>query len=285
MGSRQVLVVALALVATVANAWSDSAHGAITILAYRHLTPEVQKRFDELMKTNIEPKYQSTAMAGVWADDYYDDKVNTGRWHYINYHFRADGRKSTNQPDRENVVWAIDKFTRQLKDRSASPNDRAFAFRFVLHLVEDVHNPMHTVARDTDRAPGGDRGGNDFLVVPGQLLPRSNTNLHRVWDSGCGAFDLPMRGGEPGFAEACEGLADEIEKECSFEQYQKEPRTMDPNDWALEGFKIAQDFCYKLPEGGTPTHSYVEEGQRIARKRAAYAAYRLAKLLNDALKS
>jgi hypothetical protein len=279
---------ALALLAvattTTAFAWSDSGHGAIAQLTYRHLTPAAQKRFDELLKVGVEEKYQTGPMAAVWADEYRNAKVNTGPWHYINIHFRTDGKPVTMKALDENVVWAIGKFENVLADRNADDVKRAEAFRYLLHFVGDAHQPLHNVARDTDKTPDGDRGGNDFAIVPGNGLPSWNTNLHRVWDSGCGSFELPMRGGQPGFEEACDRLADRIEKAFPFSSLQAEVRNLNANTWVQDGYKIATTFAYTAPEGGTPSLEYVKKGQEISMRRAALASYRLAAILNKHLR-
>jgi hypothetical protein len=274
----------LAALACASYAWSDSGHGAIAQLAYRHLTPAAKKKFDELLKFGVEARHQTGPMAAVWADEYRSTTANTGPWHYINIHFRTDGKPVTMKALDENVVWAIDVFSKVLNDRRADNTKRAEAFRFILHFVGDAHQPLHNVARDTDKTPEGDRGGNEFAIKPGNGLPSWNTNLHRVWDSGCGAFELPMRGGNPGFEQECAKLADRIEKAYPLATLKEEVKNLNAMSWVKDGAKIARDFAYTAPEGGTPTIEYVKKGQDICNKRAALAAYRLAAMLNAAFK-
>jgi hypothetical protein len=50
---------------------------------------------------------------------------------------------------------------------------RRVALRFVIHLVGDLHQPLHV-------GDNGDRGGNDTRV---RFFTRGS-NMHRVWDSG-----------------------------------------------------------------------------------------------------
>ena len=52
------------------------------------------------------------------------------------------------------VVAKISQFTAVLADRSASERKREIALKFLVHLVGDVHQPLHS----TDH---GDRGGNE----------------------------------------------------------------------------------------------------------------------------
>lgn len=281
---RAILAIATAALATASFAWSDSGHGAIAKLAYRHLTPAAKKKFDALLKVGVAEKYQNGPMAAVWADDVRNERPETGPWHYINIHFRTDGKKVTMKALDENVAWAIDLWSKPLADQRASDEKRAEAFRWILHFVADAHQPLHNVARDTEKTPAGDRGGNDFAIVPGTVLPAWNTNLHRVWDSGCGAFELPMRGGQPGFEAECDKLATKIENAYPVSSLKKELADLNAKNWVQDGFKIARDFAYTAPEGGTPNAAYIKKGQDVCMKRAALAAYRLAAILNKSLK-
>lgn len=67
------------------------------------------------------------------------------------------------------VVAAIERFEVVLRDRSAPPRERLEALKFIVHLVADVHQPLHC-------ADDGDRGGNDIRVS----LSGRRTNLHAV---------------------------------------------------------------------------------------------------------
>ncbi|MCH7903991.1 MAG: S1/P1 nuclease [Armatimonadetes bacterium] len=281
MTSRCTIVAALTVVAATASAWSDAGHGAIVFLAYRHLTPEVRAKVDVLLKVGVDKKYAPLEMAAIWADATRTDE--NGPWHYINVHFRTDGKPVTNQALEENVVWAIDRFTKQLADATLTEEQRADALRYVLHFVGDAHQPLHNVARDTERYPNGDRGGNEFAIKPGNGLPSWTTNLHRVWDSGCGAFALPMRAGEEGFVERAEELADVLAGFHAREDLDADVRNLDPKAWIRVGSAIAITSAYVTEEGGTPSTLYLRSGQRICMRRAALAAYRLAEILNIAL--
>jgi hypothetical protein len=76
-------------------------------------------------------------------------------------------------PERECAVAKIDEFAVVLRYKTEPMRDRLEALKFLVHLVADVHQPLH--ASDDD-----DRGGNDIRVT---FLGRQ-TNLHAVWDWG-----------------------------------------------------------------------------------------------------
>ena len=64
-------------------------------------------------------------------------------------------------------------------DESASNANRAVALCWILHIVGDMHQPLHNVALfSKPYFPNGDRGGNDISVLEGD----QTKNLHWWWD-------------------------------------------------------------------------------------------------------
>ena len=63
--------------------------------------------------------------------------------------------------------------------------ERALFARYLVHLVGDIHQPLHSVALYNKTFPKGDAGGN-FLKV--KLLNGSFENFHSFWDAGAFRF-------------------------------------------------------------------------------------------------
>ncbi len=89
-----------------------------------------------------------------------------------------------------NVVTAIDFNTRVLLDQQESGIARAIALCWVLHLMGDIHQPLHTGSLFTPLLfADGDRGGNGIQT-------ETRSNLHADWDraSSHGGFNenLPL---------------------------------------------------------------------------------------------
>ncbi|MDR7154853.1 hypothetical protein J2W40_001668 [Sphingobium xenophagum] len=70
-------------------------------------------------------------------------------------------------------MTALNRFTVTLRDPKASIEDKRLALRFVVHIIGDLHQPLHA-------GGGDDRGGNEFKVT----WFGKASNLHSVWDSG-----------------------------------------------------------------------------------------------------
>jgi len=70
------------------------------------------------------------------------------------------------------VVSKVRDFEQVLSDIQASRAEKGRALRFLVHLIQDLHQPLHV--GDT-----GSRGGNLIQV----RFFNVGSNLHRVWDS------------------------------------------------------------------------------------------------------
>jgi hypothetical protein len=286
MRLRPFLIAALAAATTAAHAWSATGHMVIAAIAKRDLTPYALSEANRLLKVGGDSRTDDFLTASVWADDIRNGKPETGPWHYINLHFRTDRKRVSNQPEKENAVVAIDRFVAILADRSKPDAERADALRYVLHFVGDLHQPLHAVARDSDAHPTGDRGGNDFRIQPAASMAgmsRPPRNLHALWDGGVGLFpyrDRPLT------------AADRAEIELQAETIvaalpRKSLRGADdlrPMNWAREGLEGAKRLVYDLAEDSVPSEAYMRAGRALAAQRAALAGYRLAEILNRALR-
>ena len=93
---------------------------------------------------------------------------------------QASQKTSNHWPhDPDNILSALAENQRRVKSQ-VSADQRAIALAWLLHLVGDVHQPLHTVQLFTREYPHGDRGGNEVCV---RLAPgRAPLDLHRLWD-------------------------------------------------------------------------------------------------------
>jgi hypothetical protein len=149
------------------HAWGLTGHRTIGFIAQKHLTPKARKAVEKVLGG------QSLAYVGTWMDDLrsYPEFAHLDPWHYCTI---PDGKsyEEAGTPEQGDIIVAIERFTEELRTRRFREQDEAFALRCLIHLVGDVHQPLH-VGR------GDDRGGNDVRVK----WFREDSNLHRVWDS------------------------------------------------------------------------------------------------------
>jgi hypothetical protein len=85
-------------------------------------------------------------------------------------------RGTTLRPEQvNNMMLALDDSLAKLHDEAALMSERAVALCWVMHLVGDIHQPLHAGSLLSPRVfPEGDRGGN--------AINTDNGNLHARWD-------------------------------------------------------------------------------------------------------
>ncbi len=159
------LLVSLPLTAT---AWGPTGHRAVGQIAERHLTKKARKAIIRILGS------EGLAMAGTWMDDIRSDHAydHTHDWHWVTVPDSSTYALSAKNPDGD-VVEAIERMKAILRTDTAAMERKRAALRMLVHLVGDIHQPLH-VGR------GDDKGGNDFQV----RWFKAGSNLHRVWDSG-----------------------------------------------------------------------------------------------------
>lgn len=148
--------------------WGIQGHQVIANLAAAQLTTKARQEVDRLLA--LEPG-ETLASVSIWADEHRNPA--TGPWHYINFPRQTctyDQQRDC--PDGQCVIEAINK---QLEILASGRTDekRFIALKYVVHLVGDVHQPLHSGYLD-------DKGGNTYQL---QAFMRGS-NLHALWDSG-----------------------------------------------------------------------------------------------------
>lgn len=154
-----------------ALAWGPIGHRVSAEIAQNNISGRTRAEIaaiigsEELPEASTWPDEERSNPAAFWQEE-------AGPFHYVTL---PSGRTVDQlvHPPEGDALTALERFTAVLRDDQASQEEKALALRFVVHLVSDLHMPLHA-------GNGTDRGGNDFIVdwfdVP--------TNLHWVWDEG-----------------------------------------------------------------------------------------------------
>ena len=200
----------------------------------------------------------------------YADMALHKYWHFIDKPFSPDGTDLEN-PSVPNAETRIADFRSVLA--STSPDElKSYDLMWLLHLVGDVHQPLHCTSRFTHGQTHGDDGGNGVNVHDGSATKR----LHAFWDGLLGTSSDPgvaITVGQ-GLAAAPAGPANNL----------------DAGVWTNESFEAARSTAYRQPPIGvgagpfTITPTYRSAARALAKKRVALAGARLANILNAELK-
>jgi len=197
----------------------------------------------------------------------YDDLLMHKYWHFIDTPFSTDGTPLPPIPT-PNAQERIAVFRTILA--SSSPDElKSYDLVWLLHIVGDIHQPLHASTRVRQPDPDGDAGGN--LVK----LDCSKCELHFFWDDLLGTQN-DLKTVVKAARKLPKGKASLVAK-------------MDEKDWVAEGFQEAKQVVYAPPvgPGNGPyalTLRYKKTAGKLAKLRVALAGARLAKLLNDELK-
>lgn len=153
-----------------AAAWGNVGHRITGLIAERLLTPTARQQVQQLLGE------ESLAVAATDMDTQ-RTTLNTrwpaaDRWHYdnqpvcnANAGYCADGNCATQQ---------IARFRKVLADKSIDRTERALALRLLIHMLGDIHQPLHM-------ADNLDRGGNQLYVR--LYAGGERYRLHEVFDT------------------------------------------------------------------------------------------------------
>jgi hypothetical protein len=210
-----------------------------------------------LAPSPIDPRLQrgchpstSDPMADVstWADDVRGDVTapfdGTGAWHFIDIPLDASQRDVNRFCPRKGcVLTAIDDQLAVLRAGSGDRRRRAEALMFVIHLVADLHQPLHCATNE-------DQGANCVPVAYFDLEPQLSPehpesgvyqpNLHTAWDSHL-VRGITEHGTPAQFAASLE-----LRYAAQIEAWRRAP--IDLRRWAWESHEMAARVAYgKLP--------------------------------------
>jgi len=236
------------------SGWGSKGHYVIAGIAEAHLSKQAKKEVRRLLEGRT-MVYYSTWMDEIRGNPLYSF---TTTWHYAN----VDEGKSYETIEKESagdVITATLRSIEQLKNKNQSDSVRSMYLKFLIHLVGDLHCPMHA-GRATDR------GGNDYPV----LWKGTKANLHSLWDY---------------------LIVDEVKNWSAMEwstyidiemdrRQQQAIEAGDPLEWFRETVVLASEIYNDTPENQTIPQSYVRKYSPVVEQQFLKAGYRLAGLLN-----
>lgn len=271
MRLRTALAVALAVAAPRALAWGADGHAIVAEIADRRVGAHARAEIARLLGRG-----HSLAAEATWADDVRAERGDTFHWHFVDipldaaaYDPARDCRASTRG---DCIVAALERARRALRcgDRDA----RREALRWTVHLVADLHQPLHTV--------GDEQGGNGIVTVvamhglrcgPRCAADPAAQNLHAIWDTSLiaatawswGAYVARLERGWLAGAEA------------------RDARHGDVLQWIGETHAVAREIWSWTPDDRVIGDDYYRRALPVLDRQLGRAGVRLAAFLDDAL--
>jgi hypothetical protein len=301
-GTAAALVTAALFTLPASALWDATGHRTVAAIAWEHMTPHARARAVDLLRHGpalanfaaLRPPQGSEAArdralflnAATWADlvrsrDQAWHVYHHATWHYADFYWDVENGRPHDipgtGPDSVNAAERIVALRATLADANAADTSKAVALAWLLHLVGDIHQPLHCSSRVTpdETLPHGDQGGNTFRLD-------DNRNLHGHWDRILDEAIAPDTG-EDSIAYA-DRIADRIERTDRRAALSAPAASTDVLGWAQEGRHLAQTVVYSgVTRGSAPSAAYDAEALKVSEGRIALAGYRLAALLNEAL--
>ncbi|RZK14888.1 MAG: hypothetical protein EOO56_24000 [Hymenobacter sp.] len=258
------LLLALAILAALPHhlfAWGVDGHRAIGKIAEQHLTTKARGAVAALLGT------QTLALVSTQPDEmrYLPEYKETAPWHYADmasglpHDQYLQALKAQVEPNAYNVLLLKIK---EMKDPAKTREQRAEALIFVVHLVGDMHQPMHA-------GHVGDKGGNDIKMT----YRGKDTNLHSLWDSGLIDYQ-GLSYSEMG--QQYDNVPDALRKQWQI--------VTDPAEWLFESYTVAGQLYTEAAQNPNPDFRYYPAHADVMKQRLQQAGIRLAAVLNEAFR-
>lgn len=262
---------ALCLVAGPAFAWGKTGHRVVAAIADTQLSGLARAHVREILGGG-----ESLDEAANWPDEMrsapseFWQKTATP-WHYVT----LNGIIYDHAPTEGDALQALNRFRSVLRDPKASLADKQQALRFVVHLVGDLHQPLHA-------GKCCDKGGNEVKVS----WFGKPTNLHAVWDAQLVDEE------QLSFTELAAKLERHIRNQDVLDWWDINPR-----DWVSESAEIRETVYLssskpvkgkkkgKGPALPDLSYAYVYKFTPVMEHRLSQAGVRLAAYLNDVFAS
>jgi len=236
--------------------WGATGHRTVGEIAENYLKGKTKRKIKELLNG------QSLALVSTFGDDIKSDRRYNEfySWHYVNMPFGVKYEDAEKNP-KGDLVTGIEKCKAVILDEKVSKEDKVFYIKMLVHLIGDLHQPMHVGRKD-------DKGGNTIQV---QWF-NNGTNLHRVWDSNMiNHFNMT-------YTELAENVNEISKKQVKFLQQ----GTI--SDWANETQTFAVKVYASAEIGDKLGYKYMYDNFGLVRSQLQKGGIRLAKVLNDLFK-
>jgi hypothetical protein len=238
-------------------AWGTIGHRVSGQIAEEHLTPKARLAVHAILGN------ESIALASNWADFIKSDPAYSfmSPWHYI------DLNKAYTYPELVVFLKAdtnVDAYTKlnyligQLKNKNLPKKDQLLDLRMLIHITEDVHQPMHVAHAD-------DKGGNDFKVS----WFNQPTNLHSVWDSQLIDYQ------QLSYTEYASAVNHATPAEI------KEWQAAPISQWLFESNQIAEKLYTDIKPGDNLSYKYNFTHIEVLNRQLLKGGIRLAGILNQ----
>lgn len=284
----------VAVVTTPSFAWGPVGHAAVGGIADRLLMAGAREQVAALLAHDLDKDGKTSGRTELeqvasWADEVRKTCADRPTWHYDDLPACGTVPVVPTWCDSGCATKAIADQEAILTDTSKTERQRNEALKWIVHLVGDLHQPLHAadnVYKDgVVDAEGShdDRGGNDVPVVLTGYAAKEE--LHGIWDT-----DLVHLAFGHSKTDNTHLTSDQLDQQAAIAS-QLDPARLDktPAQWAKESNALARTVAYSykgfacgkpLDTTVTLTKAYQTKAEKLIPTQIELSGARLAALLN-----
>lgn len=234
--------------------WGQKGHDVVAYVAEQNISCCVARKVAKVLEGHSLVYYAN------WMDNasHTPEYAHTSTWHYANV---DEGYTYQTMPKNEkgDVVQAVIQLTEQLKKGGMTPQEESVALRMLIHLVGDLHCPMHAGHKS-------DLGGNLVEV----LYFGKPQKLHSIWDSA-----LVESAHNWGYTE----WQREIDRQPRKEDKKLQQGSVE--EWFSETVELSKGVYKDMPEGAKISYDEVAKYAPLIEQQLLKGGLRLARLLEE----
>ena len=246
---------AISAVWNVSFAWGPKGHAVVADIAANHISKKTAGKIDAVLGG------ETMVDVSSWPDMVRKDSqyAYTATWHFLNV---DEGYTYETMPKDPNgdVYVKLNYVVEELKGGKLSPEEEKVYLMLLIHLVADMHCPLHTGHRS-------DLGGN---LIPVKWFGQP-TNLHSVWDSKLVDSCRPWSYSE---------WTRNIDRNLTPEQI-REITDKPIIEWVNQSLALSDDIYKNTPADGNYSYDYYFKYTPVVKKQFLDAGLRLARLLEE----
>ncbi len=283
----------LILVMTQIACWHTTGHFLTAMIAKKEieavdkdLIPYLESVLKVLSAFTKEKQYTFIEEASFPDDIKYLNWKAFNSWHFNdNYIYYPDAPDKNLPTNPENIVWSIDECKDTLRNTKTSDVDiflgKSFMLRYIVHLIGDIHQPLHNASIVSQQFPKGDMGGNLFKIkCPGA------EDLHTFWDMCLKQYQEIRDPLTEDHYKYLSDTTDSIMTEFTREKLKDLLAKKSIADWTADAKELSVNYAYKdIEYEGAPSDEYITKGFVIVKQQLALGGYRLADALIDIFNS
>lgn len=255
---KRLLILAIMLSTVLPSfGWGQKGHDVTAYIAEKNLKCRVRHRVQKILGNHSLVYYAN------WLDNasHTPEYAYTSTWHYANVD-EGMTYETMEKAATGDVITAVNDLTAKLKAGKLDPETEALYLKMLIHLVGDMHCPMHA-GRRTDR--GGNSVEIQFFSTP--------TRLHTIWDT-----QLVESAHKWSYGDWQE------QTDRSKRREKKDITEGTPAEWFTETHTIATQIYEDTPAGTSVSYDYISKYAPVIEQQFVRGGLRLAKLLNEIYK-